>query len=521
MSDLVARALVLNLETRVGDFGASIKGKKYGAIGDGNSHPLNSKYATLADAQAFYPTATSLTQEIDECAIQKAIDTAGASGGGTVIIPAGSFLINEVQINQPFVTISGRGTIYGRIVVGGGLSIPTDLHFKIENITLRRQSLQVGNHGIELQNARIGEITRVTFRDVDKAIYVRPIDGTYFQQCAKIDIHHNKFKSVNYCLYIDRPASPTQLYQAGDFTFMDNFAFDDVFICHVYCLGIDGLQCHGNTLFFPGYTVQNQTKTNIIYIDFGNFIRIIGNQLFEAGYEGILISRCRNFTISGNALAWPGQRAMSSAIRIINGDQNGQNFNVGSIGLNCIDYPTLHGISIEGTCGYTTITGNTIRDAGNGFGYYGVEDRASVTHYGINVDVTCQFVQVIGNVSPDDDNNVLGQNNVAYRNLTIGRTFKDTSYYLTLSGTETTAAVGKYDGVDLNQSGVTTITSFTGGFEGKQIKLVAVNGSTTLQYGTGAAQFRLRGGVNATIPSDGTMMLEFHLGSWREFSRNF
>ncbi len=49
---------------------------QFGAIGDGGSHPLSTVYATLPAAQAVYSFATSLTQQIDYCAVQKAFYTA-------------------------------------------------------------------------------------------------------------------------------------------------------------------------------------------------------------------------------------------------------------------------------------------------------------------------------------------------------------------------------------------------------------------------------------------------------------
>lgn len=53
----------------------------YGAIADGSSHPLNTAYTTLSDAQAVYPFATSLSQEIDYCACKAASNEAfGADG---------------------------------------------------------------------------------------------------------------------------------------------------------------------------------------------------------------------------------------------------------------------------------------------------------------------------------------------------------------------------------------------------------------------------------------------------------
>src|SRR5690625_51679 len=49
------------------DFGVNVNA--YGAIGDGNSHPLLERFSTLEEAQVVYPHATSLNNEIDWCAI--------------------------------------------------------------------------------------------------------------------------------------------------------------------------------------------------------------------------------------------------------------------------------------------------------------------------------------------------------------------------------------------------------------------------------------------------------------------
>ncbi len=50
----------------------------YGAIADGASHPLSERYTTLAAAQAVYPHAIALTDEIDWAAIQAAINANNA-----------------------------------------------------------------------------------------------------------------------------------------------------------------------------------------------------------------------------------------------------------------------------------------------------------------------------------------------------------------------------------------------------------------------------------------------------------
>lgn len=67
----------------------------FGLKGDGASHPLSERYATLASAQTDYPHAVSLSDEIDWAAIQKAVNFAqsttfpGESMVGEVVLPSG------------------------------------------------------------------------------------------------------------------------------------------------------------------------------------------------------------------------------------------------------------------------------------------------------------------------------------------------------------------------------------------------------------------------------------------------
>jgi hypothetical protein len=63
----------------------------YGAVGDGQSHPLSNYYATLAAAQAVYPTATALTNEIDGLAMQK-----GLTAVKRLNVPVGTYLTNTL-----------------------------------------------------------------------------------------------------------------------------------------------------------------------------------------------------------------------------------------------------------------------------------------------------------------------------------------------------------------------------------------------------------------------------------------
>jgi len=101
----------------------------YGAIGDGNSHPLSSVYADLPAAQVVYPAALSLSEEIDGCALQKAINT----GAANIYCPRGSgyFRWNQNIVipyassgRQGYVRIfgdgSGAGSAYGSVWIRSG-----------------------------------------------------------------------------------------------------------------------------------------------------------------------------------------------------------------------------------------------------------------------------------------------------------------------------------------------------------------------------------------------------------------
>ncbi len=79
--------------------------KDFGAIGDGNSHPLSSRFASLTEAKAVYPFATALTNEIDWAAFQAAVNAATG-----VTVPAGTYVIDQTVTNlNKSLTMTGSG----------------------------------------------------------------------------------------------------------------------------------------------------------------------------------------------------------------------------------------------------------------------------------------------------------------------------------------------------------------------------------------------------------------------------
>lgn len=86
--------------------------QEFGAIGDGTSRELSTRYATLAEAQVDYPCATALTDELDWAAIQTACDAAGASMARlTAHVPPGTYKINQTVTVGPWTNFVCDGTL--------------------------------------------------------------------------------------------------------------------------------------------------------------------------------------------------------------------------------------------------------------------------------------------------------------------------------------------------------------------------------------------------------------------------
>lgn len=70
----------------------TISVRDFGAIGDGQVHPLSEKFNSLSDAQAVYPFVTSLSQSQDYAGAQLALLRAG---GREIRMPSGKYLISS------------------------------------------------------------------------------------------------------------------------------------------------------------------------------------------------------------------------------------------------------------------------------------------------------------------------------------------------------------------------------------------------------------------------------------------
>lgn len=109
--DFLQRGLAARLVSVASVLYSIVTPQQFGAVADGQTHPLSTYYTTLAEAQVDYPFVTSLTQEIDSVAIQAAINALETLGGGRLIIPCGTYLLSEtITIFDKSIHIEGEST---------------------------------------------------------------------------------------------------------------------------------------------------------------------------------------------------------------------------------------------------------------------------------------------------------------------------------------------------------------------------------------------------------------------------
>ncbi len=100
----MAASIERSLQLKLAD---TINIKDFGAIGDGQLHPLSEKFSTLTAAQMVYPFVTSLSQSQDYAGTQAAINAAKV--GYAVFAPSGKYAINSPLVADYALCMYGEG----------------------------------------------------------------------------------------------------------------------------------------------------------------------------------------------------------------------------------------------------------------------------------------------------------------------------------------------------------------------------------------------------------------------------
>lgn len=146
---------------------------------DGNSHPLSEIFPSLLAAQDIYPHATDLSDEIDWCAIQAAVNYTKLLSG-TVLLPIGTYVVNKTVVVTD-------GEFYGCRIEGinaRGTNIVSSLAGTMPLFKFRGGSGAFSNVG--LKNLSIEPETT----DEGVAIY---IDGQCFALFENVRIKNMKY----------------------------------------------------------------------------------------------------------------------------------------------------------------------------------------------------------------------------------------------------------------------------------------------------------------------------------------
>lgn len=165
----LATVMAFNLKLNI-----PVNVKQFGAIGDNTSHPLSELYTTLEDAQAVYGFATSLTDELDWAAFQKAVNSVGTSK--SIYIPDGDYIINKsITITENYTNIYCNGRLRNTgstscIIIDASWCKFKDLYFiggtnaaveiinaSLQNVFYHTTFDNVGNYGFVINNAGTGK----------------------------------------------------------------------------------------------------------------------------------------------------------------------------------------------------------------------------------------------------------------------------------------------------------------------------------------------------------------------------
>ena len=432
-----------------------------------------------------------------------------------LVIPNGVFKVNEINLNKPNIIIEGDGTLIDCTINCNFGLIPNPC-VKLRNFRLYNKN-GTKTDGVTLSCVRSGVIENVIIDSYTNAIHGLLYTGEHsFQHIKRIFL--NKITYVN-CknFFINDMEDSFADYSLGDLQITN--CSGTAIVNHLNLKGCDGL-IFSNNVCFSGSSNGDITKAENIKIDYGNFINISNNSLFEAGKEGISISRAQNINITGNNIPWCGQVYPSYAIKLNGGAQTGTNkFVMANISNNIIDRPSQGGIYLGENIGYSNLSNNTIVGCGSQDFYYGTTPITNV--FGISLSSSTLNNMCTNNNIPQNKcldngiNNVIINNNSAEKNYNYHNE-------ITINDGQTTVDVKGVTSIVFNNSSYVNINNFTNGYRGQIITLFNYNDRTGIDRESAETKIITKETNNFKIPAKNTLTLQLGYGNkWYEIGRSF
>jgi len=339
----VATTVAVEL-TRIQGAVRNVKDAPYLAIGDGASHPLSERFATLAAAQAVYPLATALTQEIDWAALQTA-----ASAGGRVLLPPGLYIVDKPIALSKFAYVEFIGA--GFYVSPQGFVAPdwqgTPPSWAAQGSTLEYRQ---GLHGPLFE-----PIDKVTLKQFGRCKF----SGVIFrvgQARTTADVFVSSLYTANFCIF-----------ENCTFQNIENFCTNSVSAWGAML--VTNCTFIGMNQVFVGSFVDSIIIGNdfisildacVAFSSGGGYTQIVGNR-FEFGEANAIrmSANARDVAITGNIFDSFGAHALNlsgSDTTVVSGNQFYNNGRTASAATNAHIY--------LGTDTRVTITGNTFKSSG-------------------------------------------------------------------------------------------------------------------------------------------------------------
>jgi len=231
-----------------------------GAIGDGAYHPLSERFVTLAEAQATFPSARSLSDSLDGAAIQTAIDIAAARGeriqaGGHVLVPAGRYPLSRSLRLPNAVILEGMGAgvtiidnqnhrLSDPLIVNDN---PSTAKMKLKNL-----SLHGGSHGVRISVT--GSVDGVF------------LDGISFQLQSDKNLECNKLLQIAAfynCIFGSAPYGVYAAAWTSNVLLFEHCSFENHTMPHLYLRGAECINIVGGRFEGGGQPDGNQATIDI------------------------------------------------------------------------------------------------------------------------------------------------------------------------------------------------------------------------------------------------------------------
>ncbi|WP_159839476.1 hypothetical protein [Burkholderia sp. 8Y] len=187
----------------------------FGAIADGLSHPLSTRFATLTAARAVYPFASGLHHEIDWCAIQAAI-----MSGTPVRLAAGHYRIDDTLALRSGSTLVGAGDatvlLWTKPVLGTIFSIfaaERVTGVRLENFSVVDSSGSMTGYVLAGYNVQHASVARLSARGLAIAAFLpaREAEDKYNRVTIELSdagFNGSAYLSVTGCTAEDVAESP-------------------------------------------------------------------------------------------------------------------------------------------------------------------------------------------------------------------------------------------------------------------------------------------------------------------------